>query len=41
MLEMQGSGQRHRMVVPITRRHENDDLYDLVRILLDELRYHP
>ena len=41
MLQMERSGERQRMVVPITRRDENDDLYDLVRILLDELRHHP
>jgi hypothetical protein len=41
MLEMDRRGQRHRMVVPITRRGENGDLYDLVRIALDELRHHP
>jgi hypothetical protein len=27
--------------VPTRRRDENGDLYDLVRILLDELRHHP
>ena len=41
MLEMERSGERHGMVVPTTRRDENGDLYDLVRILLDELRHHP
>jgi hypothetical protein len=41
MLEMDRSGERHRRVVPIMRRDENGDRYDLVRILLDELRHHP
>jgi hypothetical protein len=29
------------MVMPITRKDQNGDLYDLVRILLNELREHP
>jgi hypothetical protein len=41
MLEMERSGQRHRIVAPITRRDENGDPYDLVRMVLDELRHHP
>jgi hypothetical protein len=41
MLEMDRTGQRHRNVVPITRRDENGDPYDLVRRVLDELRHHP
>ena len=35
------SGQRHRVVIPIMRRDQNSDVYDLVSILLDELRYDP
>jgi hypothetical protein len=41
MLEMERSGQKARVVVPIARRDQNGDVYDLVSILLDELREHP
>jgi hypothetical protein len=41
MLEMERSGQRHRVVEAIWRKDENGEIYDLTRILMDELRYHP
>jgi hypothetical protein len=41
MLEMERSGQLHRVVGGIWRRDKNDEIYDLTRILIDELRYHP
>jgi hypothetical protein len=41
MLEMERSGQWHRVVEAIWRKDENGEIYDLTRILMDELRYHP
>ncbi len=41
MLEMERGGQRHRLVDAIWRKDENGEIYDLTRILIDELRRHP
>lgn len=39
--EVELTGQRHRIVQPIKRRDENQDVYDLTRVFMDEFLRHP
>jgi hypothetical protein len=41
MLEMERTGERHRIVQAIQRRDENGGIYDLTRIFIHELARHP
>lgn len=38
---MEATGQAYRIITPLRRRNEDGDIYDLTRILLEELKFHP
>lgn len=38
---MEATGQSYRIVQAIKRRNEDGDIYDLVRVFIEELRFHP